>query len=98
LPAGLDRAAHRLRHEDRVLRAGDRGVHEDRVAAELHRLGRVRRRADAGVDDDRHAALLEDDAEVVRVPDAEPEPIGAASGMTAAQPMSSSRLQATGRR
>ena len=43
-----------------------------RVGAELHRQRRVRRRADAGVDDERHAGELADDAQVVRVLDAEP--------------------------
>src|SRR5262249_34218641 len=72
LPSRLDALSHRLGHEDRILRARDRRVHEDRVAAELERLGGVRRRAHPGVDDHRHAALLDDDAEIVGVPDAEP--------------------------
>src|SRR5258706_3706148 len=48
--AGIDRELHRVRHAHRVLRLGDRGVHEHAVAAELHRDRRVRGRADARVD------------------------------------------------
>ena len=53
------------------LAPGDAGVHEHRVAAELERHRRVRGRAHAGVDDDRHLHRLEDDAQVVRVANAE---------------------------
>ena len=70
-PAREDRVLHRLRHRDRLLRAGNGGVHQHAVGAELHRQRRVRCRADAGVDDERHARELADDADVVGVLDAE---------------------------
>ena len=52
-------------------RAGDRRIHQHAVGAEFHGDRGVRRRADACVDDHRHARLFLDDAEVVRILDAE---------------------------
>src|SRR5512138_2445687 len=69
--AGLDAEPHRARHRDRILRQRDRRIHEHGVRAELHGEGRIRRGAHSGVDDHRHARLLPDDADVVRVLDAE---------------------------
>jgi hypothetical protein len=50
---------------------GDGGVHEDRGAAELEGDRGVAGGADPGVDDDGDLGLLDDEAEVVRVADAE---------------------------
>src|SRR5262249_37493742 len=55
----------------RVLGAGDAGVHQDAVTAELHGNGRVRGGADAGVDDDRYPDRFLDDLDVVWVANAE---------------------------
>jgi len=59
-----------LRHEHRVLRLGDRGVHEHRVAAELHGDGRVGGGAHARVDDHRHLGGFDDQLQVPRIEDA----------------------------
>src|SRR3989338_1531172 len=49
LAPGRDRFFHGARHEHRVLRQRDRGVHEHAVAAQFHRNRRVARRAHTGV-------------------------------------------------
>jgi hypothetical protein len=50
----------------------------------------------AGVEDHRHAGALHDQAQVVGVQQALPEPIGEPAGITAAQPTSSRRRARTG--
>ena len=55
-----------LRHQHRVLRRGDRRVHQHAVAAQLHRDGGVGGRADAGVDQHRHLDALDDELQVPR--------------------------------
>ena len=67
-----------------------------RVAAVLQREGRVGGRADAGVEDDRDLGRSTMSVEVRGVGDPCPLPIGEPSGMTAAQPTSSSRRASTG--
>ena len=69
--AGDHGQLHRRRHRDRILGAGNRRVHQHAVGAQLHGHGGIRGRADAGVDDDRHAGEFADDADVVRVLNAE---------------------------
>src|SRR2546421_2339394 len=63
LAPGLDRFSHRLRHQHRVLRLRDRGVHEHRVAAELHRDGGIGGGAHAGIDHHRHLGAADDELE-----------------------------------
>jgi hypothetical protein len=72
LAPGFDRLSHRLCHEHRVLRRGNRGVHEHAVATQLHRNGGIARRAHTRVHQDRHRGLLDDETDIVRIADAQP--------------------------
>jgi hypothetical protein len=70
LTTGDDGMAHRRRHQHRIARMGDCGIHQHAVAAEFHRHGGIGRGADAGIDDDRHAGFGDDDLQVPRIQDA----------------------------
>ena len=54
LAPGLDRVLHGLGHKHRVLRLGDRGIHEYAIGAEFHGHGCIRSCAHARVHDQRH--------------------------------------------
>ena len=89
---GLHGELERLGHRHRIVGERDGGVDEHAVGAELHALGRLRRRTETGIDDHRHLGLLDHDLDRVRSFRPRPEPIGDASGITVAQPASSSFL------
>ena len=61
---------HRVRHPHRVVRVGDRRVHQHAGAAQLHRDRRIRCRADAGIDQHRDLRALEDELQVPRIENA----------------------------
>ena len=62
---------HRTGHQHRVLRFGNRGVHQHTIAAQFHRDGGIAGSADTGIDDDRHLGVLDDRKDVVAILDAE---------------------------
>ena len=94
--AGSDRVLHRLGHPYRILGTGNRRCQQHRVTTKLHGEGRLRGGTDASIKDDRHRGMFDDQLDVVRIADAQPEPIGAPSGMTAAQPALASFRAKTG--
>ena len=103
-PAGPDgprstARAHGLRHQIRPLGPGHRRGQQHRVAAQLHRQRGVAGRADPGVQDHRHLSPNSTMSSMLcglRMPS--PEPIGAPSGITAAQPAAPACAPGPGRR
>ncbi len=57
--------------EHRISRSGDAGVHQQRVDAKLHRYRGIGGRSHARINDDRHAGAFFDDANRVRIADAQ---------------------------
>ena len=87
---------HRPGHADRIVGSSNRGIHQHAVTTKFHGDGRIGSGADTGIDDDGDFRLFDDQANIDRVLNAEPEPIGAPSGMMATAPASSTRLQRIG--
>src|SRR5437773_1815145 len=74
--SGAHGEIHRFRHRHRILRAGNRRVHQHGVGAQFHRQRGIRRGSHARIDNDGDAGKLPDDANVVHVLDPEPRPDG----------------------